>query len=82
MGKRLTEERPCLESKKWQLSRTNVGFSTPLFAEAQALLEALRWCSAINLPLNLIESDCSQLVSKVKNNWENNSALSSLVELE
>ncbi|KAF4363664.1 hypothetical protein F8388_026272 [Cannabis sativa] len=58
-----------------------LGASTPLFAEAQALLEGLNWCAAIDLQPSLIMSNCSQLVTNVRSKWKDKSALSILVEL-
>ncbi|KAF4357578.1 hypothetical protein G4B88_024108 [Cannabis sativa] len=57
------------------------GASTPIYVEAQALVEGLNWYMAIHLQLSLIVSDCYQLILKVKSSWKDNSALSSLVEL-
>ncbi|KAF4401726.1 hypothetical protein G4B88_000774 [Cannabis sativa] len=70
--------------RKWQMaghSLSKWGASTSLFAEAQALLEGLHWCTAIKIPLASIESDCLQLIPKVKSSWKDDSALSSVIEL-
>ncbi|KAF4360226.1 hypothetical protein G4B88_003560 [Cannabis sativa] len=61
------------------LSSCTWGASTPIFAEAQALFTALEWCSTIRIPFSTIESDCLQLVSKIRSSWKDNSAFSSLV---
>ncbi|KAF4371928.1 hypothetical protein F8388_000095 [Cannabis sativa] len=57
------------------------GASTPLYVEAQALLEGLHWCSTIKIPFESIESNSLQLVPRVNNHWKDNSALSSVVQL-
>ncbi|KAF4378945.1 hypothetical protein F8388_022032 [Cannabis sativa] len=56
------------------------GASSPLFAEAQALYEGLKWCVASNLQPRFVFSDCLNLITKVNGNWQDNSSLSSLVQ--
>ncbi|KAF4403923.1 hypothetical protein G4B88_014379 [Cannabis sativa] len=55
------------------------GASSPIFVEAQALLHGISWCLSSQLKPSFIFTDCLNLVSKVNRNWQDNSALSSLV---
>uniref|UniRef100_A0A803PBT8 RNase H type-1 domain-containing protein n=1 Tax=Cannabis sativa TaxID=3483 RepID=A0A803PBT8_CANSA len=52
---------------------------TSIFAEGQALLEGLSWCLSLQMQPNFIITDCLNLVTKVNGQWQDNSALSSLV---
>ncbi|KAF4379021.1 hypothetical protein F8388_022108 [Cannabis sativa] len=49
------------------LSSPLIGTSTPLLAEAKALLIALRWCAAVRFPLDCVASDCLILVNSLIN---------------
>uniref|UniRef100_A0A803QFN7 RNase H type-1 domain-containing protein n=1 Tax=Cannabis sativa TaxID=3483 RepID=A0A803QFN7_CANSA len=48
-------------------------------AEAKALLLALEWAKAVNLPVSVIESNCKSLVDKVNSSYCNYSVISDLV---
>ncbi|KAF4374440.1 hypothetical protein F8388_015991 [Cannabis sativa] len=52
-----------------------LGAPTPIFVEGQALLEGLSWCLSFQMQF----TDCLNLVLKVNGQWQDNSALSSLV---
>uniref|UniRef100_A0A803QAI5 RNase H type-1 domain-containing protein n=1 Tax=Cannabis sativa TaxID=3483 RepID=A0A803QAI5_CANSA len=62
------------------LSSPLIGTSSPLLAEAKALLIALRWCAAVRFPLDCVASDCLNLVHRLKNRWKDNSYFSDLVQ--
>ncbi|KAF4346257.1 hypothetical protein G4B88_017314 [Cannabis sativa] len=55
------------------------GVLPPLLAEAKALLWALRWCIAVEFPLDRIETDSQLLVRKVRHRWKDKSPLFDLV---
>uniref|UniRef100_A0A803NMW0 Reverse transcriptase domain-containing protein n=1 Tax=Cannabis sativa TaxID=3483 RepID=A0A803NMW0_CANSA len=55
------------------------GVLPPLLAKAKALLWVLRWCIAVEFPLDRIETDSQLLVRKVRHRWKDKSPLFDLV---
>ncbi|KAF4377104.1 hypothetical protein F8388_017508 [Cannabis sativa] len=55
------------------------GAPLPIFAEAQALSHGLSWCISLQQQPRIIFTDCLNLVSKVNGKWQDNSALSLIV---
>ncbi|XP_060962319.1 uncharacterized protein LOC115696532 [Cannabis sativa] len=51
------------------------GVLPPLLAKAKALLWVLRWCIAVEFPLDRIETDSQLLVRKVRHRWKDKSPL-------
>ncbi|KAM6545112.1 hypothetical protein CsatB_025848 [Cannabis sativa] len=56
-----------------------IGNVSPEIAEAKAILLALEWAQSVNLPVNVVESDCKSLVDKVNGSFCNYSVMSDLV---
>uniref|UniRef100_A0A803NIX6 Reverse transcriptase domain-containing protein n=1 Tax=Cannabis sativa TaxID=3483 RepID=A0A803NIX6_CANSA len=61
-----------------QLFRVTL-ISKPIFAEVEALLRALRWCTMVKFSIGLIISDCQLLIKKIGQRQHNFSALSDRV---
>uniref|UniRef100_A0A803PYN6 Reverse transcriptase domain-containing protein n=1 Tax=Cannabis sativa TaxID=3483 RepID=A0A803PYN6_CANSA len=56
-----------------------IGHVPPDIAEAKALLLALEWAQNVNLPVDVVESDCKSLVDKVNGSFSNYSVMSDFV---
>uniref|UniRef100_A0A803QB34 RNase H type-1 domain-containing protein n=1 Tax=Cannabis sativa TaxID=3483 RepID=A0A803QB34_CANSA len=56
-----------------------IGNVSPEIAEAKALLLALEWAQSVNLPVDVVESDCKSLVDKVNGSFSNYSVMSDFV---
>ncbi|KAF4393917.1 hypothetical protein G4B88_025886 [Cannabis sativa] len=52
---------------------------SPIFAEAEALNRALIWCKAVHFPINLVVSDCLDLVPRILKRKKDYSTLSNLL---
>uniref|UniRef100_A0A803QGZ6 Reverse transcriptase domain-containing protein n=1 Tax=Cannabis sativa TaxID=3483 RepID=A0A803QGZ6_CANSA len=55
------------------------GVVSPEVAEAKAILAALEWVKAIQLPVMTIASDCQSVVTKISSSYCNNSVLCDVV---